>query len=427
MATYYVSANGSNSNDGLSESAPWLTVAKFNSTATTGDRLLLRRGDTFLGQWVPKASQSIGEYGSNSVHAGLDGNDAVHTVDLAGVAGVTIEDVDLRNKVGSSTSKRILSIGTSCSGLTVRGVNFLGGVSAVLSDSGTTGSGNVFRGCRFERTWQDGVSLLGALAFLFDECTWWRTGADNTSAGAPASDSDPISAHETVTFQVVGSRFYGCARGAGLSVQTGTCSFDRCVIETTDETGSAGNYVFGIASTGRIDVTNCRIILGGTRAQYVFVCDGGGALNAYNNTIASANTNAGTIGLLGIAGTLTAKNNIIRIPTGTHAWDVTATAIVPDYNNFYPDGAAKFALLFDGVSAPLVTGDFAGWQSAGKDAHGIVTDPLLYNGTTPTTGTDLRLLATSPCRSAGVGGLVTVDCRNRTRITNEIGAWSKER
>lgn len=43
-ATYYVATTGSNSNDGLSEATPWLTVAKAASTMVAGDTTYVRGG-----------------------------------------------------------------------------------------------------------------------------------------------------------------------------------------------------------------------------------------------------------------------------------------------------------------------------------------------------------------------------------------------
>lgn len=48
--TYYVSASGSDSNNGLTTSTPWLTIAKVNATTfSPGDRIKFRGGDTFSG------------------------------------------------------------------------------------------------------------------------------------------------------------------------------------------------------------------------------------------------------------------------------------------------------------------------------------------------------------------------------------------
>lgn len=51
-ATYYIAADGSDANDGLSSGAPWQTIDRVNSlnrSAATGSTFLFRRGDVFRG------------------------------------------------------------------------------------------------------------------------------------------------------------------------------------------------------------------------------------------------------------------------------------------------------------------------------------------------------------------------------------------
>ena len=51
---YYISADGNDSNDGLTEETPWKTLTKINEafnnkTISNGDTILLKRGDIFKG------------------------------------------------------------------------------------------------------------------------------------------------------------------------------------------------------------------------------------------------------------------------------------------------------------------------------------------------------------------------------------------
>jgi len=49
--TYYIAANGNDTNDGLSTSAPFKTIEKLNTiNLSAGDQVLFRKGDTFSGQ-----------------------------------------------------------------------------------------------------------------------------------------------------------------------------------------------------------------------------------------------------------------------------------------------------------------------------------------------------------------------------------------
>ncbi len=61
---YYVSATGSDSNNGKSEDAPWKTLSKVSSAAlSSGDIVLFKRGDTFRGQLTMKDGVTYSAYG----------------------------------------------------------------------------------------------------------------------------------------------------------------------------------------------------------------------------------------------------------------------------------------------------------------------------------------------------------------------------
>lgn len=62
MTTYYVSNTGHDTNNnGLSEGAPWLTIAKVNaSTFSAGDSILFKRGDTWREQLTVPSSGGAG-------------------------------------------------------------------------------------------------------------------------------------------------------------------------------------------------------------------------------------------------------------------------------------------------------------------------------------------------------------------------------
>ncbi|MDD7026047.1 MAG: hypothetical protein PUI46_02975 [Lachnospiraceae bacterium] len=71
--TYYVSAAGSDTNDGLTENTPFKTIGKLNTiTFLPGDKILFKNGDTFTGCFKPKGSGTaqspitIGCYGDKA-------------------------------------------------------------------------------------------------------------------------------------------------------------------------------------------------------------------------------------------------------------------------------------------------------------------------------------------------------------------------
>jgi len=66
--TYYISATGSNSNDGLSPATAWQTIDKVNSfNFAANDNVLFNRGNTFYGGIIVKRSNiNFGAYGSGA-------------------------------------------------------------------------------------------------------------------------------------------------------------------------------------------------------------------------------------------------------------------------------------------------------------------------------------------------------------------------
>jgi parallel beta-helix repeat protein len=69
---YYVSSTGNDANSGLTTALPWKTIAKVNTVNfASGDKILLKRGDTWYGTIIPKYSATIipityGAYGAGS-------------------------------------------------------------------------------------------------------------------------------------------------------------------------------------------------------------------------------------------------------------------------------------------------------------------------------------------------------------------------
>src|SRR6516165_5348444 len=100
-ATLYVAANGSDTNNCKSQSAPCQTVAKINSlTLARGGSILFRGGDTFAGNLAPNIDGNgdpanpliIGSYGTGN--ATLVGNVSGETgvINIDGMSGVTVQD-----------------------------------------------------------------------------------------------------------------------------------------------------------------------------------------------------------------------------------------------------------------------------------------------------------------------------------------------
>ncbi|MFV0565310.1 MAG: sulfatase-like hydrolase/transferase [Flavobacteriaceae bacterium] len=89
---YYVSTSGDDTNDGLSEATPWQTLAKASSAAIQpGDKVLFKRGDTFIGQLNPTYSGADGNpitfaaYGSGTQKPIITGSGAAGGDHLAAI------------------------------------------------------------------------------------------------------------------------------------------------------------------------------------------------------------------------------------------------------------------------------------------------------------------------------------------------------
>lgn len=62
--TFYVSASGSDTNDGLTPDTAWATIDRANTVLPNRSIVLFRRGDTFYGQLKPPFNCEVGAYGT---------------------------------------------------------------------------------------------------------------------------------------------------------------------------------------------------------------------------------------------------------------------------------------------------------------------------------------------------------------------------
>jgi hypothetical protein len=120
-ATYYISASGSDSNDGMSSSTPWQTVAKVNSgTYSAGDSILFRGGDTFSGTisltltGSAALQSSISSYGTGRATISSGTGDGV---DLGNSEFVSITNLAFAGSgwMGSEPNITVLNGGTGIS------------------------------------------------------------------------------------------------------------------------------------------------------------------------------------------------------------------------------------------------------------------------------------------------------------------------
>jgi parallel beta-helix repeat protein len=112
---YYISSTGNDSNNGLSSSTPWKTIAKVNSSFSSlkpGDRILFNRGNTFYGTLVVTASGSAG----NPITIGAYGTGETPIITgFTAITGWTNEGNGIYSKVITSEAQTNM--------VTVDGVN----------------------------------------------------------------------------------------------------------------------------------------------------------------------------------------------------------------------------------------------------------------------------------------------------------------
>ena len=105
--TYYVSATGSDSNNGLSPATPWQTIGKVNSTTLIpGDTVLFHGGDTFSGTELSLSDPgttanpiTIGSYGAGNATISNGSADAIF---VNNVGGYVIENLTVTATSGGT-------------------------------------------------------------------------------------------------------------------------------------------------------------------------------------------------------------------------------------------------------------------------------------------------------------------------------------
>ena len=119
--TYFVSAQGNDSADGLSVATAWKSIEKVNSvTFQPGDRILFRKGDTFYGQIAVKGSGKEGRPITMSSYGEGSGRPVINLGSAEG-AGILMENVSHWEVYGMEVvSYEPYKIGIGRQGIVVR-------------------------------------------------------------------------------------------------------------------------------------------------------------------------------------------------------------------------------------------------------------------------------------------------------------------
>lgn len=389
--TYYIDAtNGLDSNNGLSTSTAWQTLSKASaSPVTSGDTILLKKGETWTGTTLtPAAGTTIDAYGSGAKPI-IDGNSAVarsisitaNNVSVSNITvygatssmvfntgtGTTISDVDstgtpiaFRINAGTATLNRVTSSNASTAAFYFENSS---STTINTASSTTTSTGSGFRAitsstltcndCTVSGSAVDGFSISNSATLNCNRCKAYNNGSTGDS-----TSGDGYTSHDTSTLNIHSSIAYG-------------------------------NYKSGVAVTG---------------------ASSGEILNSsfYNNvqsTNGSGWDSSGDVGIgINATGTWTIKNNI----TYAHPVEFMITAVAvaggatvtSNYNLFY-DSLGGSAFDYNGVFY-----NFSNYKTAsGKDANSLNTNPLFRD----ISSSNFLLLPTSPAINAGASVGLTTD------------------
>jgi uncharacterized repeat protein (TIGR02059 family) len=450
--TYYVSTTGNNSNDGLTISTPWATLAWAESHATTaGDVIALKKGDIWLIDNVLDINSggisgnpiiwdgSLWGTGANAIiKANSDGGGSPKWNSLTHIAGcqyVTMQNItfDENNKFRSS----VVAIGGAPGDEGPTPQNNEAYIT--IQDCSIINNGDGLGGYNcgiFIRTWNTNMSnitiqrntvdgannhtivvypgrtdLPGCLApyetsnvyIGYNTCTNMGKNDDGTYCGIGIFNkvTGAIIEHNTIT--------EGSGHGPGIAISsnepilgwfpTGVIvryndvrMTKPCLYIERGQAKTVTAYYNKFYSTGSPSMGVIQV------EEYASPDYTGAVFNFYNNTLVTAGSSmAGFKEKVNIAGICTFRNNII-INTSTSGYGCMvlgiATSTIHSNNAYYRSGAGD--LMYHLIMTPY-TGIYrsgaAAWEATCK-----ITDPLLAD----LVGFNWHLLAGSPAIGKGI-------------------------
>lgn len=463
MATYYVAANGSDSNSGTSSSSPWATMNNtYGINWRAGDSLLFRGGDTFAGMvWVGGAAGTqaapitIGSYGTGRATIANNNSTGIY---IENTNHIVVQDLTIVGTAGTSEGINVYNTQTGrTSGLTIRRCEVRAWQKGIVIGSSTASNGTngvLVEDVDVHSNSRDGLTVYGAVSGttysnlnvtirrvrawgntgessytpshsgngiivgctdggLVEDCEAWGNGANNGWSGG-----GPVGIWAERARSVVIRKCYSHGNlsnngkdGAGFDLDIGCVS---CTIEQCLSVGNAGPGVLLWGSSG--SVVRHNIIIGnGTTNYYSDVHVGGNApgegggggpdLNAlvYGNTIIAKASGTRTPSAVFVeTGTSGAKfvNNVLRAPSTLAEVPTGTTPSVAWFvGNLWWNGTGFRAL----VGTRAVT-SIATWRSTySQERSGTANVGLVADPQiTDTDPTALVVATTSPTQSAGL-------------------------
>ena len=217
--SYYVSIDGSDSNNGLSPASPWKTISKVNSALNSGvinvsDDIYFNRGDTFIGELNVKVGGTssncmiIGAYGSGDRPI-FNNNVSGYNIRFATANAnyVTIQDLSLENSTGTSLVATVNLSNIVISNVVVKN----SGWNAIFFDNTV---GLWIKNCTVINAAHSGIVLYGSYYNRLSNVI-----VENTFVNGNGTD-DALMVHRSDENYDVGSNFlfYNCT-GTGFGEQ----------------------------------------------------------------------------------------------------------------------------------------------------------------------------------------------------------------
>lgn len=424
MPEYYVNAtSGDDNNSGLTPDAPFATLSKCNTVMLAGDRFRFRAGDTFddTSLSVDVSNVVLLAYGGGAAPI-LAGNNARTPLAIDDCLNGVVRDIHFVNgTLGTDGGFYCVTARTgTIGGWLFADCEFDGGLYGARWDDVTDGTGNIFKNCRFHDQWEDGISNFGSSRFRATYCYFTGIGVGNTSGSA----GDPLSVHETATFDADHCRFVNNKRGAFTNINTaGKSTFNHNYVYMATPSTSLCHQQDG----GDVEINNCQLVAAGTAAcgmvrSYATVAQNlNSVVRVFNTTFKMLMDSSSGFGVdcnrTGGSGTPTVEvRNCLFYAHFTNSHFLRAvpgTGLYTGDNNLY-NGAASGRFLIP------TSATFAGWQTAwtGQDLVSKVEDPRMVDNA-GIESEDFALQELSPCRDAGAdlsAEGVTLDFLDNPRV-----------
>ena len=412
-ATYYVDySNGDDANNGTSTDSPWKTITKVNASSfSAGDNILFKKGETWSEQLTIKYSGSSGNpivyssYGSGSKPI-IDGNNtANYGIYASNKSYITIDGFNIKKMKKTGTSYAIYFTGgtyntvKNCDisevyyvtnpnpGTTTWEAQYGVGIQFIKCN-GATISGNTIKDCGSSAILygtQDNISLTNLCEIFNNEITNVNIGIRVTSGNTSGVSINNVKIHNNYIHDF--NAYYYCTNWHRDGIHVWSTSG---LLETSVENVEIYNNFFDdtlnttVGSTAWLYIEyNCKNFkihhnifshcpaINSIRIKGQTPGTEGGH-EIYNNTIYSIlDSNNGTGLTVTYSDNIKVKNNIFYVQKFAYTFDTYSATGVEINNNLL------YRVLGSGDIASIngfMT--FAELNSAGYEAHGMISEPL---------------------------------------------------